>query len=57
MGLAKIREKNKNKKSFVNSEIDYSSLSAKDIEDIKNKVFKGFIEPLNEDTLKESMKV
>lgn len=57
MGLAKIREKNKNKNSFVNSKINYNSLSAKDIDDIKNNVFKGFIEPINDETLRKTMNI
>ncbi|MGL5085040.1 MAG: hypothetical protein ACRC68_04885 [Clostridium sp.] len=46
LGLGKIREKNKRKDNFVNTDIDYSSLSAKEIEDIRKDTFKGFIEPL-----------
>lgn len=52
MGLAKIREKNK-KKSLVNSQVDYSMFSTKDIDYIKKKVFRNFIEPLNQEILEK----
>lgn len=52
MGLAKIREDNK-RKNFVNSKVNYSMLSAKDVGFIRKNVFKQFIEPLSKNLLEK----
>lgn len=53
MSLEKIREKNKRKDNFVNTDITYSSLSTNDIEDLRKDTFKGFIEPLSHKNLEK----
>ena len=50
MGLADIRNKNKNKSSFVNATIDYN-LSSNTIEIIKDDVFKKVVRPINNNSL------
>ena len=46
MSLKNIRMKNMRKDKFVNSKVDYDSLSPEDIECIKQKVFREFVRPV-----------
>ena len=46
-GLALIREKNRKKQSFSNTEIDYSGMAKEDVEYIRNEIFNKIVKPLN----------
>lgn len=55
MRLDEKRKKNNKSKDFINDNIDYNSLSQEDADNIKSKVFKGWIEPISEGVISEIM--
>ena len=52
ISLESIREKNKNKKSFYNTKIEYN-LPKDEVEEIKEKLFNKVVKPININVLKE----